>query len=293
MDKYWEVKKSIQNVNNKEAINEFLVSLKLENNSQGTIVQYRRFLERFFSERLEPFSTLTSDTILKWFHENDKNVKEVTLKFQLSILSSFYNFCVEERYLELSPIKGRWFPRLPKAIPKYLEKGDIAKTRQQSEQISLRSQLLVEFLLTSGCRIGEVNQLNKADVDLEERTARVIGKGKKIRLVHFSEKCSVLLERYLDSHPKNTTALFVTSTGKRLSIRRMQEIVNKIGKDANLTTRLYPHRLRHTFATELLTKGADMSFIKDELGHNDITTTQIYARIPKREIITLYRKYMG
>jgi integrase/recombinase XerD len=160
---------------------------------------------------------------------------------------------------------------------------------------SLRNQVLVEFMLTSGCRVGEVNGINREDVNLESRSARVVGKGKKIRHVHFTDKCAVLLERYLKtSRMKTSPALFVSATtGKRLSIRMIQKIVNEIGKGAGITTGLHPHRLRHTFATELLAKGADLSFIGDEMGHSDIGTTQIYARIPNREIVALYRKFMG
>jgi len=294
MDKYWLVTKIIPNTQNKEVIEEFLLSLKLANRSRGTIIMYRRFLERFFHDMKEPFHKLTSDEILQWFLKNEADVKEVTFRMRMSVLSSFYTFCVQERYLEKSPIKSRWFPRVPKSIPKYLEKEEIAKTRMQGEFTSLRNQVLVEFMLTSGCRVGEVHLLNREDLDLENRTARVLGKGKKIRTVHFTEKCAVLLEKYLTLwRPWRSTSVFITSTGNRLSIRMIQDLIRDVGRDAELASRLHPHRLRHTFATELLAKGAELSFIGDELGHSDIGTTQIYAKLPKREIISLYRKYMG
>ncbi|MBU7595724.1 tyrosine-type recombinase/integrase [Metabacillus halosaccharovorans] len=294
MDKFWLVTKIIPNSKNKEVIEEFLLSLKLANRSRGTVIIYRRFLERFFYDMTEPFHKLTADQILQWFLKNEANVKEVTYRMRLSVLSSFYTFCVQERYLEKSPIKSRWFPRVPKSMPKYLEKEEIAKMRVQGEVTSLRNQVVVEFMLTTGCRVGEVHLLNKEDLDLENRTARVKGKGKKIRTVHFTEKCAVLLEKYLNLwRPRRSPAVFVTRMGTRLSIRMIQVLIRDVGKDAELTSRLHPHRLRHTFATELLAKGAELSFIGDELGHSDIGTTQIYAKLPKREIISLYRKYMG
>lgn len=293
MEKYWELKKRLPNKFNQEVINDFLLSLKLANRSEGTIVLYRRFLERFFGGMKHPFSSLASDAILQWFNDHNSGRKEVTLQCHFSVLNSFYTFCVQEDYLERSPMKSRWFPRLPQPIPKYLDKEDIAKTRHQSERTSLRNQAMVEFMLSSGCRVGELSQLNRGDVNLESRTARVVGKGKKIRDVHFTDKCAVLLERYLDTHLHDLPALFVSSTGKRLGTRRIQYIVEGIGEGAGLSTKLHPHRLRHTFATELLAKGAELSFIGDELGHSNISTTQIYARLPKREIISLYRKFMG
>lgn len=292
-DKYWELRISLPNKHNKEIVNEFLLNLKLANRSKGTIIVYRDFLEKFFSCMKESFSAISSDAILHWFIENQGHVKEATRKLRFSILSSFYNFCLQEEYIEQSPIKSRWFPRLPQSLPKYLVKEEIAKTRKQSEKTSLRDQAMFEFMLTSGCRVSEVSRLNVEDVDLQKRIARVVGKGKKIREVHFSEKCAILLERYLGPNP-NGGALFVGHlTGRRLGTRIIQKIVKKIGEDSELNTDLHPHRLRHTFATELLSKGAELSFIADELGHSNVSTTQIYARLPKREIIALYRKYMG
>lgn len=290
---YWELKKKLPNSKNQELINAFLLSLKLANHSKATVKGYRYFLERFFGEMEESLLHLSPASIYNWLRTHGEGQKERTHNFRLSVLSSLYNFCLDEGYLEASPIKKRWFAREPKTIPQYLEKNELAKTRQYSETAKLRDRLLIEFMLASGCRVSEVHQLNREDINLEERTAMVMGKGKKIRQVHFTEKCAVLLERYLASSPSLHQALFVTSTGKRLSVRSIQIIVKKIGQQAELQSDLFPHRFRHTFATELLAKGAELSFIAEELGHKDIQTTYIYARLPKKEIINLYRKYMG
>ncbi|MYL34290.1 tyrosine-type recombinase/integrase [Pontibacillus yanchengensis] len=293
MENYWGLKSALPNEVNHEVVNQYLLSIKLANHSEGTIIQYRRFLERFFGDMIDSYANITSDKIYQWFISNQGHVKETTFSLRLSILSSFYTFCVEEEYITRSPIKRRWFPILPQTIPKYLEKNEIAKTRIQSERRSLRDLALVEFMLSSGCRVGEVHPLNRDDVDFENRTFHVVGKGNKIRQVHFSERCAVYLEKYIKTLPNTSEALFVTVTGGRLSIRAIQDIMNRIGKGAELASSLHPHRLRHTFATEMLSKGAELTFISEELGHADVNTTQIYARLPKKEIISLYRKYMG
>lgn len=295
MNQYWELTKQLPNKENQEVVNDFLLNLKLSNRSESTIIHYRRCLEGFFEGREESFSSLSSDEIIQWFRKHHGHVKDKTFKNRLSILSSFYTFCVQEAYMEHSPIKKRWFPRLPKPVPKYLEKEEVAKTRQQSENWPLRDQLLVEFMLSSGCRVGEIHGLDLKDVNVEERTANVVGKGNKIRQVHFTEKCALLFERYLEMRKESSSqALFLTlTTGKRLGTRRMQDIIERIGKQAGLKTKLHPHRIRHTFATELLSKGAELSFIGDELGHKDMSTTLIYARLPKQEILAQYRKFMG
>lgn len=290
---YWELTKPLSNAANHEMISEFLLSLKLANRSQGTIYQYRYFLDKFFSEREEPFHSLSSETIREWFVKHEGESKEATIKFRLSILSSFYHFCVTEEHMEQSPIKSRWFPRLAKPVPKYLGKEEVAITRHQSESSTLRDQVLLEFMLTSGCRVAEVSGLNREDVDIENRTARVTGKGKKIRHVHFTDKCALLMEQYLDTTQNQSQAIFISEKGERLGTRRIQQILQEMGEDAGLSVRLHPHRLRHTFATDLLSKGADLGFIGDELGHSDISTTQIYARLPQNEIVSMYRKFMG
>jgi len=293
MDKYWELERGLPNKENQEAVSDFLLSLKLANRSETTIRIYRRFLENFFAFQTESFAFLSSDVIHQWYREKQGHVNERTFKVRLSILSSFYKYCVQERLLERSPIKSYWFPRLPKTLPKHLEKEEIAKIRQQSEKEPLRNQVLMEFMLTSGCRVGEVSRLDSKDVDLENRTAKIVGKGKKIRQVHFTEKCAILLERYLEMRKEVASpAFFLSSRGNRLSVSQIYRSIREIGIKAGLKN-LHPHQLRHTFATELLAKGAELSFIGEELGHNDIATTQIYARLLKSGIISNYRMFMG
>lgn len=294
MKKYWELTKILPNKDNQEVVSEFLLNLKLSNRSEKTIIDYRKFLEHFFEDMEEAYLSLSSDRILGWFQAK-KNLKESSYKRYLGIISSFYNFCVRETLIEQSPIKRRWVPRTLKAVPKSLEKGEIAKVQLESERSTLRNQILVEFMLTSGCRVGEVHRLNLEDVDLENRTALVVGKGKKIRHVHFSEKCGVLLERYVEARQEKTSSPIFTvrGTGARLSIPAIRKIMYELGEKAGLSMKLHPHRLRHTFATELIKKGAELSFISDELGHADLGTTQIYARLPNQVIISQYRKYMG
>ncbi|MBS4195772.1 tyrosine-type recombinase/integrase [Bacillus sp. FJAT-49870] len=294
-DKYWEVTMPLLNKVNQERINEYLLSLYVVNYSRHTISGYRYVLQSFFKDRKELFTSIASGDIQHWLAQLQKMKKERTTMFYINALTSFYRFCVEEGYLEKTPMKKRWFPRLPKPVPKYLNKEEVAKVRKQSEKELLRNRVLVEFLITSGCRIGEVYLLNRADVDLENRIAMVVGKGKKIRQVHFSVKCALLLERYLETRKDENPALFVTIEGKprRLSINWMYRIINRMGSSSGLSSALHPHRFRHTFATDLIGKGAELSFLADELGHANLQTTQIYANLPEKKIITLYRRYMG
>ncbi|WP_100374097.1 tyrosine-type recombinase/integrase [Bacillus sp. FJAT-45037] len=289
----WKTSKVILNQENKQLIEEFLLMMKLSNRSLQTIYSYKLWLQTFFADELRAFDQLSSEDIYEKLipYIDGKNV--ASSRRRLSILSSFYTFCIQEEHLSTSPIKKRWYPKIPQPLPKYLDKETISKTRFQSESMPLRDQTLVELFLATGCRVGELHLLNIEEVNLETRTARVIGKGRKIRYVHFTDRCALLLEKYLASRRDDSPALFVSRYLKRLSIRGMQHVIEKIGEEAGLDFRLHPHRFRHTFATELLAKGADLAFISEELGHSNLATTQIYARLPKREIVSMYRKFMG
>lgn len=133
MEKDWELTRSLPNQMNQEIINEFLLNLKLKNRSDGTITNYRYFLERFFGDQKEPYSSLTSHTIQQWFITQQSRIKESTHRYRLKVLASFYLFCIKEKYISQSPITSRMYPRLPyhrrpQLVPKFLMREDVAKT---------------------------------------------------------------------------------------------------------------------------------------------------------------------
>lgn len=280
-------------LDNLEIVEEYMLQMKLANRSENTVTTYNRILVRFFQQVTVPVKEITSEHLFTWLETNGKDRKETTLSTWISVLSSFFTFCIEEEYIEQSPMKSRWRPRLPKPTPKYLEKSEVAKVRLQSEKVTLRDQTLFEFLLSSGCRITETCMLKKENLKLEERTARVIGKGNKIRTVHFSNRCAILLEKLLKILPEDVPYIFINCHGEPLSRVWGHKIVSEMGKAGEMKTSIWPHRLRHTFATTLLSKGAELSFISEELGHSDISTTRVYARLPQNELIKMYRQYMG
>jgi len=159
--------------------------------------------------------------------------------------------------------------------------------------LPLRDRAIVEFFLSTGCRLSELTNLNVREVDLKNRTAQVTGKGRKLRFVHFSELSAILLKKYLAIRNKDHPALFLTREGSRLGNQGVQQMAHKLGESAGLTHKLTPHCFRHTFATHLLSKGADMNLISDLLGHNDLNITRIYANLLPERLTSLYRRSMG
>lgn len=292
--KYWISTNEVISVQTKTILNEYLLSLKLANKAESTISRYCSMLERFFSECTVPIHDLTSDDVLKWFQKNSIGKKEKTLDFVLSILFSFFKFCIAEEYLDTIVIKKRWRPKIPQSLPKYLNEHEYARVKLAAEQLSVRDRALVLFLLSSGCRRIEVSQLTIQDVDLERRTAKVIGKGKKIRNIHFSEECAIVLREYLQTRTGNPTEpLFMNKFGQGLQQNGIYKVIRRLGEMAGLEQTLHPHCLRHTFATNMLARGAKIEFIADEMGHTDLNTTRVYARIPTEDMMLVYQNKMG
>lgn len=212
----------------------------------------------------------------------------------LAALSSFFQFCLAEEHMEHVVIKKRWRPKIPQSLPKFLDEAEYAQVKLTAETLSLRDRSLILFLFTSGCRSSEASSLNIQDVNLEKRTATVTGKGKKIRNVHFSEECLLILKDYLGTRTGNPSEpLFMNKFGRRLLADGIYEIVKKLGKKAGLVQSFHPHCCRHSFATNMLARGATLEFIADELGHTDLNTTRVYARIPTEEMILAYQNKMG
>jgi site-specific recombinase XerD len=292
-EKYWVIENDRIASETLRIANEFLYSKMQDGKSEGTLQKYRFLLEKFLLHCQKPLGELTPGDVRDWLSSEYGGKKERTRALSISALSSFFKYCQDEHLLDRELIKKGWRPKIPKSIPKYLGKDEQAACRLQAEKLPLRDHLIYEFLLSSGCRRSELSGLNGKDVDIANRTATVLGKGNKTREVHFSEGCAILLKQYLCTHPKDTDALLLNRSGTRLSDKWIYRVTIRLGKMAGLSAPFNAHRLRHSFATNFLAKGADLNFISAELGHADISATQDYAGIPSQELIALYRKHMG
>ncbi|ATP40848.1 integrase [Solibacillus sp. R5-41] len=292
--KYWISTHEAIPIQTRKILNEYLLSLKLANKAEATISKYRSLLERFCSECLVALDLLTSEDVLKWVNKFSVGKKETTVIIVLSILSSFFKFCLEEDYLEKMLMKKRWGPKVPQPLPKFLTEQEYARVKMAAERLPLRDRALVLFLFSSGCRRSEVAQLLIQDVDLERRTVVVQGKGKKFRQVHFSEECALIIKDYLWTRSGDVKEpLFMNIYGQPLQQNGIYKITTKLGKLAGLEQSLHPHCCRHTFATNMLARGAELEFIADEMGHTNLNTTRVYARIPTEDIMLAYQNIMG
>lgn len=293
-EKYWLSTHNGIDASSKQILNEYLQSLKLENKAIATIVKYRRILEKFLSKCTIPLENLTSNDVREWLDEFSVGKKPKTVDLVLAALSSFFYYCLDEEYMEIAVMKKRWRPKIPQTLPKYLDEFEYARVKRTAEHLPVRDRALVLFLFSSGCRVSEASNLNIHDVNIEKRTAEVIGKGKKIRHIHFSEECALVLNKYIKTRSSDPSEpLFKNKFGQRLLKGGIQQVLKKLGKKAGLMQSFHPHCCRHTFATRMLARGADLQFIADEMGHSDLNTTRIYARIPTEDMISKYQNIMG
>ena len=206
---------------------------------------------------------------------------------KVSTLRSFYRHLGEEGKLEADPMLGVRGPRRERRLPTFLTQEQIDALIASADGDTpkgLRDRAILELLYAAGLRVSEVVSLDVAAIDLGEREIRVLGKGSRERMVLMGEPAQKALERYLaDGRPglvqRPATALFLNRAGGRLSQRAVQLLVRKYALAAGIDRSVYPHLLRHTFATHLLEGGAELRVVQTLLGHADVNTTQIYTHV--------------
>lgn len=216
---------------------------------------------------------------------------------RMSAIRAFCKWCVAEKYCESSPADLVDNPRLPQHIPAGLsieEANALCDKDDVHTPQLLCIQAVCELLYATGVRVSELCRINLEDIDLSEHMLRVQGKGGKERFVPFHATCASVVEQWLaqgrplyaQSH--SPPALFVTPTGKRISERGVRHWLAQLGQERGITGAVYPHRLRHAFATHLLESGADLRAIQELLGHASISATQRYTKVNLAHLMKVY-----
>ena len=216
---------------------------------------------------------------------------------KLASLRTFFQYCIRQGYVAANPAKEVATPRIPKRIPRFLTVDEVfALLRQPADDGALgrRDRAILELLYASGLRVGELVGLNTADTDLDARTVRVLGKGRKERIVPMGEKAVGAIAGYLVHRTSllpegaEELALFVNRRGGRLTARSIERLLAKYIRRSGLQKTVTPHVLRHTFATHLLGAGADMRGIQELLGHASLSTTQKYTHVSIENMMKTY-----
>lgn len=274
-----------------EKVNIFLAAKKIEGLSPNTLDGYEIQLRTFAKYVQKPVTNITTGDLRLFLGKFD-HLKMSSLSTKLSVLKSFFGWLADEGVINHSPASKIKPPKKEKSLPKALTIEELEMVRESCQK--LRERALIEVFYATGCRVSEIQKLDRNDIDWQQCSVKVNGKGSKEREVYFSFKAMYHLKKYLKSRDDIVPALFITEKRpyRRMSVRAIQRVFDKISERAGVSKKLHPHIMRHTMATLTLNNGADLVAVQSFLGHSNPATTQIYARLSSTRRKEQYQKYL-
>jgi site-specific recombinase XerD len=281
---------------NNVLINDFIKVKRLKGLSKNSLELYERELKMFHNYSNKLFLDYSPDDIREYliFRQELNECNKTTLNNIRRILSSFYGFLSNEEYILKNPMKAVHHIKEPKRVKKPFTDYEIETMRNALiTKNKYRDIAIFELLLSSGIRVSECISLNIEDIDFENRTFNVIGKGNKERKCYFSTRASMGLKDYLNNRTDDNPALFVTTTApyNRLQISGTGTLLRELGRNCNVDN-VHAHRFRRTFASKLLHRNMPIEQIQKLLGHGNINTTLLYVNIENDDVKLNYSKYM-
>ncbi|HLS09505.1 tyrosine recombinase XerC [Lentibacillus sp.] len=279
--------------------------LQVEKNaSPFTVKYYMDDLESFFAfldqeaiSRLEDVDHKLIRIYLTWLYE--KKMARRTVSRKISSLKSFYRFLERHNHVTENPFIYVNVPKAEKTIPGFLYMEELEKLFDVSDlekPLGQRNQALIETLYATGIRVSECQRIRLSDIDFSIGTMFIKGKGNKERYIPFGRFAEIALETYINDGREKllrkadaaTDAVFLNAKGGPLTVRGIRKILNKMVEDAAMTIHVHPHKLRHTFATHMLNEGADLRTVQELLGHENLSSTQIYTHVTKDRLRHVY-----
>jgi len=288
----------------RRAIDEFLAHLEHERNaSPHTVAAYGRDLGQLaaYLEETRVGWKTADNVVLRGFLARlyEGHRKKTSIGRKLAAIRSFYDYAVRRKWMVTNPARALATPRAEKRVPSFLSEDEMARfldLPSSDRALDLRDKALLELLYASGIRVSELVAIDRADISFAERLVRVRGKGKKERLVPFGRSAAATLEAWLRARNAlpgegaGAEAVFLNYRGGRLTSRSVERIVAKYIRRTAVVRHISPHSLRHSFASHLLGRGADLRTIQELLGHASLATTQKYTHVDLRQLLDVYRK---
>jgi integrase/recombinase XerC len=277
-------------------LEKFLKHLEVEKNySDHTLLNYRLDLEEFFHflghDRVTEVDYPTLRRYLAELRVRQLRPRSVARK--LSSLRTFFRYLQREGEIKKNPAALVMTPKLDKTLPHFLSEEEATKLVESPVENKIadrRDRAIFETLYSSGIRVSELVGLSVHDVDLIGNIIKVYGKGRKERMVPIGDKAVEAIREYLDARKGKSEAVFLNPSGKRLTARSVRNILNKHIKKTAIQQKVHPHMLRHSFATHLLNRGADLRSVQELLGHVNLSTTQIYTHLTTEKLKSVYDK---
>ncbi len=273
----------------------FLAAKRTDGLSPKTLRDYKHNLFAFAARMDKPAGAVTVDDVRAYltYLSDERHLKKSSVQTHSYALRSFFAWLVAEELIDRNPMLRIKSPRLDKKrARKPLTEEELERLHEGCK--SARDDAMVEFFASTGCRLSEIAAIRVDEVDFHARCVTVVGKGDKERKVYFSIRAKRALERYLRQR-QGGTALFASTRRpyEPLQPRSIEGMIQRIGERAELPRRVHPHLLRHTFATQALEAGMDITAIQKLLGHEDVSTTQIYAEVSQESVRRAYDKFVA
>ncbi|MCL2388748.1 MAG: tyrosine recombinase XerC [Elusimicrobia bacterium] len=282
----------------RELINRFCAYLEAERNySPNTVSAYLKDTESFaFFIKDCDFKDVTRDSIRNYItHLKDSGLSKASVARKFAVVRALYKFLIINNIVSENPLRVMSYPKTEKKVPVFLTEKEVYNLLETSN-LPLRDRAMIELLYSSGLRIEELVSLNVSSIDFISGFVRVLGKGSKERTVPVTDICLDAINNYLSFRraqglqalPKD--ALFLNKFSKRIGSRGARKVLGGWFIKAGILKRISPHALRHSFATHLLDRGADLRSVQEMLGHKNIATTQVYTHVTIESLKNAYKK---
>lgn len=281
-------------------IERFLTYLEIERNaSEHTLINYKIDLKEFFDILKDKCVTSIEYLDIRRFLAalKAKEYSKSSISRKLACVRSFFKYLSRENIITANPAVSISTPKRDKKLPLFLELKEIENLLDAphgNAEAELRDKAIMELLYGSGIRVGELRGINSEDLDLYSGLLKVRGKGKKERIVPVGSYAVNAIERYLQKRRRAKHgaehALFLNTHGTRLTDRSIRRIILKYARQIALNKNVSPHTLRHSFATHMLDRGADLRSVQELLGHENLSTTQIYTHVTTKRMREVYTK---
>lgn len=288
-------------------LKDFPTYLRFERNfSQHTITAYVRDVESFYTflASINEEDIHVNVEIIRYFMrlELERGLDKISLKRKVAALRHYYDYLVRYNYLKDNPFHLVHSPKTARKLPRVLFEEQIeqliALNNKRTDEYLSRDNAIILLLFVTGLRASELINLTLQNVNINERICHVLGKGRKERIVPFTSEAQAALKLYLESGRKKllakrkderpTSFLFLNAKGNKLTIQGLRYILVNLEKKSGSLFSIHPHLLRHSFATTLLEKGADLRIIQELLGHESLNTTQIYTHVSEEKMQESY-----
>ena len=283
-------------------INKYIEYLKvIKKYSDYTTINYRNDLEDlelFLNKNNKSLLEINEEIVslyLSYLYSREFNRNSISRK--LSSIRSFYNYLLNEDIIKINYFNEVSNPKKNNSLPHFIQNEDLEKMFKipnKKTPLGQRNLLIIEMLYATGVRVSELVNIKVKDIDKYNHIIKILGKGSKERIVIYGSFCSDILELYLNDgrkqllNNKDSEYLFINKFGNKLSDRYIREILKDIITKASLEVHVSPHMLRHTFATDMLSSGADLVSVKELLGHESLNTTSIYTHITDEQVRKVY-----